>query len=99
MGALALKHESVRAVGNMKSNARGDIIDSGGNVVSSRSQQTNKNYNQGVATNVSAGPVPTSSNPKKHSAPSAPAPVDAAAVATTQSGLAGALARAKNNKE
>lgn len=97
MGALALKHESTRAVGNMKTNARGDKIDANGNVIVSRNQQANKNYDQGVATNVSAGPVPTSASSIKASA--SPAPVDTAEMHTPQSGIAAALARAKHNKE
>jgi hypothetical protein len=38
MGALRLQNEKVRAVGNMKVNARGDEIGEGGRVVRTREQ-------------------------------------------------------------
>ena len=39
MGALRLRNEQVRAVGNMGVNARGDRIDSKGNVIDPKNQQ------------------------------------------------------------
>ncbi len=39
MDALAAKHESTRAVGNIDVNARGDIIDKNNNVVKSVNQR------------------------------------------------------------
>lgn len=39
MGALRLQNEQVRAVGNMKVNARGDLLDSANRVVKSKPQQ------------------------------------------------------------
>jgi len=48
MGALRLKNEKVRAVGNMKVNARGDEIDDNNEVIRSRNQQINKQYQQQV---------------------------------------------------
>ena len=44
MGALRLQNEKVRAVGNMKVNARGDMIDDMNRVISSKSEQVNKQY-------------------------------------------------------
>jgi hypothetical protein len=44
MGILAAKNEKARAVGNMKVNARGDTIDSAGNVVKSITSKVNENY-------------------------------------------------------
>jgi hypothetical protein len=44
MGILAAKNEKARAVGNMKVNARGDTIDSAGNVVKSVTSKVNENY-------------------------------------------------------
>lgn len=44
MGALRLKNEKVRAVGNMKVNARGDQIDDMNRVIASKPQQVNKQY-------------------------------------------------------
>lgn len=44
MAALAAKNERVRAVGNMKVNARGDTIDSFGNVIKSVTSKVNSGY-------------------------------------------------------
>lgn len=44
MAALAAKNERVRAVGNMKVNARGDTIDSNGNIVKSVTSKVNSGY-------------------------------------------------------
>lgn len=49
IGALFLKNENVRAVGNMKVNARGDVIDNHNRPVSTRNQQVSKQYNRQVA--------------------------------------------------
>ena len=46
MGALRLQNEKVRAVGNMKVNARGDVIDDRGGVVNSKTAQVNRQYNR-----------------------------------------------------
>lgn len=51
MGALRLKNEQERAVGNMKVNARGDTLDDQGQVIDSRSQQVNRHYNREVSDN------------------------------------------------
>lgn len=48
MGALRLKNEKTRAVGNMKVNARGDVIDDKGGVISSKTQQAKQAYNNQV---------------------------------------------------
>ncbi len=44
MGRLQLQNEGVRAVGNMKVNARGDMIDDMNRVISSKTEQVNKQY-------------------------------------------------------
>ena len=44
MGAMVLANEKVRAVGNQKVNAKGDIIDSNNNVVKTRQQQLAEQY-------------------------------------------------------
>ena len=46
MGKLMLQHEKVRAVGNMKVNARGDIVDDMNRVISTKNNQVNKQYNK-----------------------------------------------------
>ena len=63
LGALEAQNEHVRAVGNMKVNARGDKLDADGRVISTRSQQVNRNLNR--ATNTAAGPIPTSGRAQK----------------------------------
>ncbi len=49
MGALRLKNERVRAVGNMNVNARGDVIDDKGNVISSKTRQAQQAYNNQIS--------------------------------------------------
>ena len=46
MGKLSLQHEKVRAVGNMKVNARGDMVDDMNRVISAKNDQVNKQYNK-----------------------------------------------------
>ena len=48
MGALRLKNEQERAVGNMKVNARGDAVNEQNQPVQSRPQQVHKQYQQQV---------------------------------------------------
>jgi len=63
LGALEVQNEHVRAVGNMNVNARGDKLDADGRVISTRSQQVNRNLNR--TTNATAGPIPASSRTQK----------------------------------
>lgn len=46
MGSLILQHENVRAVGNMNVNARGDLLDDRNQVIATRPQQVNQQYNK-----------------------------------------------------
>ena len=48
MGSLRLRNENVRAVGNMKVNARGDLVDENNQVISAKNQQVTQNYNKQV---------------------------------------------------
>jgi hypothetical protein len=48
MGALRLKNEQERAVGNMKVNARGDTVDDKNQPVHSRPQQVHNQYQQQI---------------------------------------------------
>ena len=59
LGSLQLRNENVRAVGNQKVNARGDVIDSNNRPIVSRNQQVAKQYRKQV-TNTSDGPVVSS---------------------------------------
>lgn len=51
LGALQLKNENVRAVGNMSVNTKGDLIDSTNRPISSRNDQVGKQYKKQI-TNV-----------------------------------------------
>lgn len=53
MGALALQNEEVRAVGNMGVNARGDKLDSRNQIVETRSQTVQKQYQKTTVVNPS----------------------------------------------
>ncbi len=44
MGALRLKNEKTRAVGNMKVNARGDQVNDGNQVIKKKTQQVTQQY-------------------------------------------------------
>ena len=44
MGRLQLQNEGVRDVGNMKVNARGDMVDDMNRVISTKAEQVNKQY-------------------------------------------------------
>jgi uncharacterized protein YjbJ (UPF0337 family) len=48
MGALRLKNEKERAVGNMKVNARGDAVDDANQPVHSKPQQVHAQYQQQI---------------------------------------------------
>lgn len=56
MNALATKNEKVRAVGNMKVNARGDSIDSHNRIIKPVTEKVNTSYSKTVG-NRSAQPV------------------------------------------
>ena len=74
LGALLLQNETVRAVGNMGVNARGDRIDNKGKVVDSKVQISKRQYNKQI------GPqdeVPqTSASPVTGTVPPAPVAPD-----------------------
>jgi hypothetical protein len=71
LGALLLQNETVRAVGNMNVNARGDRIDNKGKSIDSKVQQKKRQYNKQIG--------PQDSIPQASRAPVAnaipPAPV------------------------
>ena len=48
MGRLMVQNEKTRAVGNMKVNARGDLVDDMNNIVSTKPQQVNNQYNKQI---------------------------------------------------
>jgi hypothetical protein len=104
LGALQLRNETVRSVGNMKVNARGDLIDSNNRAINSRNQQVDRQYRR-QTTNVSNTPVqhartaavdiPT---PPEDFQDDFVKPADAAIPAAT-TGLAAAIARARQVRQ
>jgi len=85
LGAIKLRNEHVRAVGNMNVNARGDVLDSNNQVIEPKSRQIQRQNAQ--LTNVSDTAVHTSSAAVKRARASVdtapqdtvpPVPVDAA---------------------
>jgi len=106
LGALQLRNENIRAVGNMKVNARGDLIDSTNKPIDTRNRQVAKQYDR-QTTNVSSEPVRSSQKNKpaapptpedfkddfeKHKLPVSTAPAPAI-------GLAAAIARAREIRQ
>jgi hypothetical protein len=63
MGSLLLQNESVRAVGNMGVNARGDVINSNNRIIEKKSRQVQRHNRR--STNVSNTPVATSTTALK----------------------------------
>ena len=104
LGALQLKNENVRAVGNMPVNARGDLLDSNNRPINSRNQQVAKQYQKQV-TNVQDDVVVSSKKqqpvavPKPAVAPAAPAAAEARSEEPANTGLAAAIARARQVKQ
>jgi hypothetical protein len=107
LGALLLKNENVRAVGNMNVNARGDLIDSQNKPIDTRNKQLAKQYKKQV-TNVQADAVYSSSKQPRVEKDIPTPPEDfednfvksldedaADAPAAPAAGLAGAIARAR----
>ena len=105
LGALQLRNENVRAVGNMQVNARGDLIDSGNRAIDTRNKQVARQYRR-QTTNVSDTPV-RASQAAMATTPVPPEdflddfvkePVSTVAAAPT-AGLAAAIARAREIRQ
>jgi hypothetical protein len=100
LGALHLRNENVRAVGNMNVNARGDLVDSYNRPIDSKTQQVSRQY-QKQTTNVQ--------NQSTHAVKSKSEPMESTAQPQTQeiapvvddnsAGLAAAIARARQIKQ
>jgi hypothetical protein len=69
MAALRQKNDKTRAVGNMNVNARGDIIDSNGQVINDNNKRVNEYYMKSV---INRGIRPTSVAPKREVKETAP---------------------------
>lgn len=48
MGRLMLQNEQTRAVGNMGVNARGDMLDHENNVIATKNQQVQRQYDRQI---------------------------------------------------
>ena len=107
LGALQLKNENVRAVGNMNVNAKGDLIDGSNRPISSRNEQvgrqykkqTNVNNDTVVSSKKSAAVTPAIAEP----IPVPPEDFEDDFVKTDEvepvNGLAAAIARARQVKQ
>jgi len=106
LGSLQLRNENVRSVGNMKVNARGDLIDSNNRPINTRNQQVDRQYRR-QTTNVSNSPVQHGrAQPAAVDIPTPPEdfqddfvkPADAA-IPGASGGLAAAIARARQVRQ
>lgn len=110
LGRLQLQNENTRAVGNMKVNARGDLIDSNNRAIENRKAQVGRQYNRQIS-NVER---PQGKNQKTAVPVDIPAPPEdfqdefekpevsaseAAPAAEPAAGLAAAIARARQVKQ
>lgn len=102
MGALILQNESVRAVGNMNVNARGDLVDGSDRVIDTKNSQIRRQNERQTRANTPTREVHTSTREAKQAVQKkqpevvetvldTPAPVEA----TPASGLAAAMARSR----
>jgi hypothetical protein len=106
LGALMLQNEDTRAVGNMKVNARGDLVDGWNRPIDNRTQQVKKQYDRQV-TNVRDEPVPMSAassvtaveDQEKTKAAKTVAAKPVKPVPQESQGLAAAIARARQFKQ
>lgn len=57
MGALVAKNETVRAVGNMNVNARGDVLDSNNKVIEKKSAQVQKQYRKQIGNTTTSSKI------------------------------------------
>ena len=102
LGALQLRNENVRAVGNMSVNSRGDMLDANNRPIDSRNQQVARQYRKQV--NAAQSSQVHSSKRAQAASMDIPKPPEdfednfvkpAPAPAATE-GLAAAIARARN---
>jgi len=104
LGSLQLRNENVRSVGNMKVNARGDLIDSNNRPINTRNQQVDRQYRRQTS-NVSNMPVGRTAaaamdipTPPEDFQDDFVKPADAA-VPAASGGLAAAIARARQVRQ
>ena len=115
IGALQLRNENIRAVGNMPVNARGDIVDHMNRPIEARTQQVAKSYRKQTTnvsdTSVYAEPATDTKKNKKNrvskstdeqtldSTSAAPSSPAPQTAARPLTGLAAAIAKARQIKQ
>jgi hypothetical protein len=107
LGSLQLRHENIRAVGNMPVNARGDLIDSNNRTIDTRNEQVARQYTKQTVSNVKSSTVFSSKNKKDAAEMSNKIPEDLEDNSVNSqeetiapaAGLAGAIARARQVKQ
>ena len=115
LGALQLRNENIRAVGNMSVNARGDLVDSNNSPIKTRNQEVKRQYNRQTTQGTDTRPGPRVSRPKvdiptppedfeddfeKTALPEVKsAPAESQASESAPSGLAAAIAKARQVKQ
>ena len=77
IGAIILQNETVRAVGNMNVNARGDLLDANNRVIDQKNQQVSRQHKRlsQASSTVSTKPLHTSTVAARQSRAAAQAPV------------------------
>lgn len=107
LGALQLRNENVRAVGNMNVNARGDLVDSNNRPIDAKTQQVSRQY-QKQTTNVQNQSTHATRSKNKAAPVISKSPTDTVeslddTTETVQDqssgGLAAAIARARQIKQ
>jgi hypothetical protein len=83
MGSLLLQNEEVRAVGNMRVNARGDALDSNNKIIDQKNRQITRQTRR--QTNVNSAPVHSSNRSARAAGQDAPPSYDTVAEEITKS--------------
>lgn len=107
LGRLQLQNENTRAVGNMGVNARGDKVDSMNRPIDKKPAQVQRQYNRQTTSAPAAVPAPRQRTKPVVQTPPTPEDFEddfvkdlaAPAPASTTSGLAAAIARAREIKQ
>jgi len=114
LGALLLQNESVRAVGNMNVNARGDTLDSTNRVIDQKNRQVQRQYRKQTSPLSNNLPPTTSNRAARQSTQDIveePAPIETPDIVSAveekvsasgqipRGGLAAAIARSREVKQ
>ncbi len=102
LGALILQNETVRAVGNMNVNARGDVLDSADRVIDRKANQIRRQNERTTRAEAQAREVHTSNKQARRTVEDItpqvkPTVLDTPPAEPAAPGLAGALARSRRN--